>query len=221
MRVLLVEGRKEISRFLKKGLEVECFAVDVTDTVDHALALIGVNEYDVILLTTTIEDKDNIKLCAKLLNGQKPIPNIVLSDDKDLEAKIEAFQAGADDYIIRPFSFSELLARIQALLRRGKKLKGPKLGVGDLELDCHRHIVKRGKEVIKLNKKEFALLEYLMRNLGRVLTRVMILEHVWDMNANPFTNTIDVHIKHLREKINKKTKRKLIHTVHGYGYKLE
>ncbi len=145
----------------------------------------------------------------------------MLSVTGDVATKIEALNLGADDYLAKPFSLAELLARVHALLRREKKITGPKLVVADLEMDTRAHTVARAGKVIPLNRKEFALLEYLMRNPGTTLTRSMILEHVWDMNADPFTNTVDVHIRFLREKIDVGRRKKLLKTVHGFGYKIE
>ena len=221
MRVLIVESIKEKASFLKKGFTAECFVADTVDSADKAGSLIKVNEYDLVVLTIDLGDSGGLELCQRLQDEQKPIPIIILTNDRRLNAKIKAFELGADDYLIRPFSFRELLVRARALLRRGKLTNGHKLQVADLELDTKKHLVKRKNKSIKLNRKEFLLLEYFMRNLGTVLTRTMILEHVWDMSVDPFTNTIDVHIKYLREKIGQGFKRKLIHTVHGYGYKLE
>jgi two-component system OmpR family response regulator len=145
----------------------------------------------------------------------------MLSVTGDTSTKIEALNIGADDYLAKPFSLAELLARIRALLRREKHLVGPKLQIGDLEMDIIAHTVARAGKRIELNRKEFALLEYLMRNPGITLTRSMILEHVWDMNADPFTNTVDVHIRFLREKIDVGRRKKFLKTVHGFGYKIE
>lgn len=221
MRILIIEDEKEIVNFIKKGLESEHFAVDVAHEGEKGLWYAKTNDYDVVILDIMLPEKDGIEICKELRKFKKSVPIIMLTVKNELDDKLKAFDAGADDYLTKPFSFEELLARIRALLRRGKVLKDDKLKIANLTLDTKKHIVIRGGKPIKLSKKEFALLEYFMRNVETVLTRAMMLEHVWDMNADPFTNTVDVHVRLLREKIDKKHKRKLIHTVHGYGYKID
>lgn len=149
------------------------------------------------------------------------MPVLILTVVGDTESKVEALDAGADDYLTKPFSFEELLARVRALLRREKKTVGNILATDDLVLNLTSHTVTREGKPIELTKKEFVLLEYFMRNIDAVLTRNMILEHVWDMNTDPFTNTVDVHVRSLRRKIGDTQKKRLIHTVHGYGYRME
>ena len=221
MRILIIEDEEEIASFIKKGLCSENFAVDWSGTGEKGMELAKTNDYDLVILDIKLPGKDGITVLKELREAKKTFPVIMLSVKSDTPTKIEALNIGADDYLTKPFSFEELLARIRALLRREKRITGPKLKIAELELDALSHTVVRAGKSIKLNKKEFALLEYFMRNPGITLTRNMILEHVWDMSADPFTNTVDVHVRFLREKIDEGHAKKLLHTVHGYGYKME
>ena len=222
MRVLLLEDEKDIANYLVNGLKAERFAVDCAETGEKGLMWAKVNSYDVGIFDIKLAGEQNgLQVCKILREREKMFPIIILSVTGDVATKIEALNIGADDYLAKPFSFAELLARINALLRREKKITGPILAVGDLQIDTHTRTVTRAGKRIELNRKEFALLEYLMRNPGTTLTRAMILEHVWDMNADPFTNTVDVHIRFLREKIDVGRKKKLLKTVHGFGYRIE
>ncbi len=222
MRILLIEDEKEIASFILKGLRAEHFAVDWADNAEKGLMLAKVNPYDAAVLDIKLGEKGNgLEVCRAIREKGKMFPIIMLSVTTDTATKITALNLGADDYLSKPFLVGELVARIRALLRREKKLAGSKLIIADLEMDTLGHTVRRGEKLLKLNKKEFALLEYLMRNPGTKLTRSMILEHVWDMNADPFTNTVDVHVRFLRSKIDDGRSHKLLKTVHGYGYKIE
>lgn len=222
MRVLLLEDDKNIASYVMNSLKAERFAVDWAETGEKGLMWAKVNSYDVGIFDIKLAGEQNgLQVCKTIRERGKTFPIIMLSVTGDVPTKIEALNLGADDYLAKPFSFAELLARVNALLRREKKITGPILKVGDLEIDAHAHSVARGGKRIELNRKEFALLEYMMRNPGTTLTRAMILEHVWDMNADPFTNTVDVHIRFLREKIDEGRKKKLLKTVHGFGYKIE
>jgi len=222
MRVLFIEDDKDIASFIMHGLKDERFAVDWADTGEKGLMWAKVNSYDVGVFDIKLPgQQDGLQVCKAIRERGKTFPIIMLSVTGDVSTKIEALNLGADDYLAKPFSLAELLARIHALLRREKKITGPKLTVADLEMDTRAHTVIREGKSIQLNRKEFALLEYMMRNPGTMLTRSMILEHVWDMNADPFTNTVDVHIRFLREKIDVGRRKKLLKTVHGFGYKIE
>ncbi|MGB7957965.1 MAG: response regulator transcription factor [Minisyncoccia bacterium] len=221
MRILLIEDEREIAEFITSGLRKERFAVDRASTGEEGLGWAKVNDYDAGIFDVRLPGISGIEVCRAIRERKKEFPIIMLSVMNDAVTKVEALNAGADDYLVKPFFTAELLARLRALLRREKKTMGPVLQIADLVVDTLTHGVKRGKESIHLNRKEFGLLEYLMRNPGMTLTRGMILEHVWDMNADPFTNTVDVHIRFLRQKIDEGHKRKLIKTMHGYGYKIE
>jgi len=221
MRVLIVEDEAEIASFIKKGLEAEGYSVDAAGDGKKGLDLARINDYDLIVLDIMLPEKDGLEVCRELRKEKTNVLVLILSVKSDSSVKVEALDAGADDYLTKPFSFEELLARIRALQRRGKTIMGPKLKVEDLEMDTAAHKVFRAGKLINLSKKEFSLLEYLMRNQGVVLTRAMILEHVWDMNADPFTNTVDVHIMELRDKIDEGHRKKFIQTVRGTGYKIE
>ena len=221
MRILVIEDEEEIASFIKKGLTAENFAVDCAFDGEEGLKCSHINDYDLAVLDIKLPKKDGLEVCRQLRRSGKTFPIIILSVKDDMPTKVGALNIGADDYLTKPFSFEELLARTRALLRREKKVIGPKLKLADLEMDVLSHTVVRADKPIKLNKKEFSLLEYFMRNVGTMLTRTMILEHVWDMNIDPFTNTVDDHVRFLREKIDKNHGRKLLHTVHGYGYKME
>ena len=221
MRTLVIEDETEIAKFLKQGLEEEHFSVDLAQTAKEAIKLGTDYDYDVMVIDIQLPDGDGIDVCKQIRAAKKPGSIIMLTVRTETDTKVKAFDAGADDYLTKPFSFDELISRIRALMRREKQLKGDKLVVNDLELDTKKHIVSRNGKKIDLRKKEFELLEYLMRNQDVVLTRTMILEHVWDMNTDPFTNTVDVHMRHLRKKVDEGHKKKIIKTVHGSGYKIE
>jgi DNA-binding response OmpR family regulator len=220
MRLLLIEDDTDISAFLKRSLEQEYFAVDVAEDGEKGSYLARLNDYDVIVLDNVLPIKDGIEVCREIRAGGKSTPILVLSVKSETTRKVELLNAGADDYLTKPFSFEELLARIRALLRRPETLEGDIFTVGDLALDTRRHTVTRGGKAIYLTRKEFMLLEYLMKHPGIVLSRGMLLEHVWDMSMDPFTNTIESHILSLRRKIDAKGKSKLIHTLTGRGYKI-
>jgi len=221
MRVLVIEDEIEIASFIVGGLRADRFVVDIADDGAKGFQMARLNDYDLLVVDIMLPGKDGIELCKELRALGKTCALIMLSAKNDIYTKVEALNSGADDYVTKPFSFEELRARVHALLRRERKLHSSQLTVGDLVMDTLTHTVTRRGKKIELSKKEFILLEYFMRNAGLTLTRAMILEHVWDMNADPFTNTVDVHIRFLREKIDRPFRRKLLHTVHGYGYKLE
>jgi two-component system, OmpR family, copper resistance phosphate regulon response regulator CusR len=222
MRALLVEDEPKMATFIMGGLKGEHLAVDWTDTSEKAIFWAKTNPYDIAILDINLGKGGNgLEICKTIREKGRSFPIIMLSVINDTGTKVEALNLGADDYLTKPFSITELIARVRALLRREKTIIGPKIMVADLEMDTIKHFVSRNGKAIALNKKEFALLEYLMRNQGTTLTRNMLLEHVWDMNADPFTNTVDVHIRFLRAKIDEGHKKKLLKTVHGYGYKIE
>lgn len=222
MRILLIEDEKGIADFIINGLHAERFAVDWADTPEKGLLWAKVNPYDAGIFDMRLSgERDGLRILEEVRRKRKIFPIIMLSVTSDAQTKIDALNLGADDYLTKPFSMAELTARIRALLRREKKITEQVLVVHDLVLDTRAHTAARGGKSIKLNRKEFSLLEYFMRNPGTMLTRSMILDHVWDMSVDPFTNTVDVHMRFLREKIDEGHKKKLLKTVHGYGYKIE
>jgi DNA-binding response OmpR family regulator len=221
MKILLVEDEKEIINFLRPSLEAEHFVVDVAEDGERGSFLGRTNDYDLIILDNNLPKKIGLEVCKEIREAGKATPVIVLSVKSEITTKVELLDAGADDYLSKPFSLDELLARIRALLRRPKGLKGDVLQVDDLVLDSKKQTVFRGEKEINLTRKEFMLLNYLMRSGGAVLSRGMIMEHVWDMHADPFSNTIESHIVSLRRKIDIEGKKKLIHTVLGRGYRMD
>lgn len=221
MRILLIEDERRISKFLKATLEAELFSVDVAEDGERGSSLAIINDYDLIILDNILPKKSGLEVCTYIRTKGKNMPIIMLSVKSDTATKVELLNAGADDYVIKPFSFDELMARIKAILRRPKHIEDDILHIDDLTLDTRKYIMTRGKKEIYLTRKEFMLLEYLLRNRGVVLSRGMILEHVWDMDTDPFSNTIESHILSLRRKIDPAGKKKLIHTVPGRGYKID
>jgi len=221
MRILIVEDDKKVGAFLQKGLREEHYAVDVCRNGADALYIAQVNTYDVIILDVMLPGKDGFTVCREMRQNSIPTPIIMLTAKDSIEDKVIGLSEGADDYLTKPFSFEELLARIRALLRRSQDYKTKILKAGDLEMDPLRHLVTRSGKKINLTGKEYALLEYLLRNKGRVVTQSMIIEHVWDMNYEGISNVVNVYVNHLREKIDKNAKVKLIHTIRGHGYKID
>jgi len=221
MRILIAEDDRKVSGFLRKGLKEEHYAVDVCHDGEEALSLVEINEYDIIILDVMMPRKNGFAVCRALREWGKLTPILMLTAKDQLEDKIKGLQEGADDYLTKPFAFEELLARIKALLRRTQDYKTAKLKVGELELDPTTRRVSRLTKTLTLTGKEYALLEYLMRNKGRVITQTMIIEHVWDMNFDGVSNVVNVYINHLREKIDKGFTTKYIHTLRGSGYKID
>lgn len=218
MRVLIIDDDTKSVRFLRLGFESACFAVDEAYDGDTGSFLGRTNDYDVIVLESVLPKKSGKDVCIDIRSRGKMTPIIVLSALSDIETKIDLLYAGADDYMTKPFSFDELLARVRALLRRPIQVVGDVLSVDSLNMDINKHLVTRANIPVRLTCKEFTLLEYLMRNKGVVLSRASIMDHVWDMYADPFSNTIESHILSVRKKINALSSRKLIHTISGRGY---
>ena len=218
MRILVVEDDRKVARFLQKGLREERYAVDICADGETGAHWTQVNEYDVIILDVMLPGKDGIEVCHEVRRRGITTPIIMLTARDALDDRVKGLDAGADDYLAKPFAFEELLARVRALLRRGQKYKTAGLKVADLEMDPVTRRVSRGGREIVLTGKEYALLEYFMRNPGRVLSETVIAEHVWDMDFDPATNVISVYVHHLRQKIDKGSPLKLIHTVRGVGY---
>lgn len=221
MRILVIEDDKKVAAFLQKGLREEQYAVDVCRNGEDAVYEAQVNPYDVIILDIMLPGKDGFTICRELRENNVLTPILMLTAKDSLEDKILGLSEGADDYLTKPFSFEELLARIRALLRRSQDYKTGSLKVADLELDPLRRTVQRGGKPITLSGKEYALLEYLLRNKGIILSQSKIIDHVWDRNYDGTSNLINVYINHLREKIDKDAEVKLIKTVRGQGYKID
>ena len=220
MRLLIIEDDKEISDFLKMGLEAESFIVDTAFDGERGSYFARCEVYDAILLDYALPKKDGFQICQELRTAGISTPIIMISVKSEAPLRVGLLNLGADDYLIKPFSFEELLARVRAILRRSPLLKSSILCLGDLTLDPSAQRTIKGRREIYLTRKEFILLEYLLSNKGRVVSRGMILEHVWNRESDPFSNTIEAHILNLRKKIDS-GKKKLIHTVPGRGYKME
>jgi heavy metal response regulator len=221
MRLLVVEDEKKVSSFIKKGLEEEGYAVDVALDGKTGLQMAMDRVHDLIVLDIHLPGLDGLSVLRELRAGRVSTPVLLLTVRANIEDKVLGLDAGADDYLTKPFAFQELVARIRALLRRQAEAKLPVLRFADLTLDPARRMVFRGTRKIDLSAKEYALLDYFIRNPGRVLTRTMIAEHVWDYNFDSMTNIIDVYVNYLRRKIDSDREHKLIHTVRGVGYVLK
>ncbi len=220
MRILVVEDDKPVASFVKKGLESEQYAVDLAWNGEDARALVGETNFDLVILDLVLPKIDGLEV-LKHIRSRKPSPLVlVLSGRSRVEDRVKGLDLGADDYLTKPFSFSELSARVRALLRRSPYPVDIVLRVEDLELDRAERLVRRGGRRIDLTPREFALLEYLMRNVGRCVTRAMIMEHVWNFSFDTMTNVVDVYINYLRKKVDQDFESKLIHTVRSVGYML-
>ena len=220
MRLLVVEDEKRIADFLCRGLEGAGYAVDAAATGAGALDRTHSTDYDLVILDLMLPDMDGIAVLERIRRAKAGPPVLILSARSSLDDRVKGLEQGADDYLVKPFAFVELLARVRALLRRGQPTL-EKLQVADLSLDCIRRKVTRSGEAIDLAPKEFGILEYMMRNPGRPLSRTMIVEHVWDMDYDGLTNIVDVYIRHLRSKIDDRFPQKIIQTVRGIGYMIE
>ena len=220
MRILVVEDEKRIADFLSRGLESGGYAVDVAGDGSTAVNMVHATDYDLIVLDLNLPDIDGLTVLKKIRNRKVNPPVLILSARDSIDDRVKGLEGGADDYLVKRFAFVELLARVRVLLRRGQPTP-ERLQVGDLSLDCIRRKVTRAGENIELAPKEFGILEYLMRNRGRPLSRTMIVEHVWDMDYDGLTNIVDVYIRHLRSKIDDRWPLKMIQTVRGIGYMLD
>jgi DNA-binding response OmpR family regulator len=220
MRLLLIEDDEGIIRFLEKGLREATYAVDVARDGDDALYKASVNEYDIIILDIMIPGPDGLKVCRELRDRGSKVPVIMLTARDDVRDRVLGLDVGADDYLTKPFQVSELLARLRALMRRGPALKSTVIEIGDLRVDTSAQTVNRAGRALVLTAREYALIEYLARNAGRVVSRSELTEHVWDERSDSYSNVIDVHINHLRQKIDRESDQPLIHTRRGAGYML-
>jgi DNA-binding response OmpR family regulator len=221
MRLLLVEDEAKLARFIQQGLQEEGYTVDVAATGEMGLAMALEGVHDVIILDIHLPQMDGLRVLQELRQARVSTPVLLLTVRATIEDKVLGLDAGADDYLTKPFAFQELVARVRALLRRRTDVVSPILQVADLRLDPARRVVTRGGETIMLTPREFALLDYFMRHPGRVLTRMMIAEHVWDYAFHHTTNVIDVYVQYLRKKIDAGREPKLLHTVRGVGYILK
>jgi len=221
MRILICEDDEGFIKFLKKGLEEEGHSVDTALNGEEGENLIRSHEYDLAILDVMMPRLDGIELVRRIRSFNSRLPIIFLTARDDLSTKLASFDACCDDYMTKPFSFEELLARMRALLKRGTDQFGSTLEIGDLILDQRASRVYKGGVEVNLTKKEYSILEYLMKNVNCVLSRSQLLQHVWGYNFQPNTNVVDVHIKSLRAKIDKKGGQELIKTVRGMGYMLE
>ncbi|HSX28581.1 MAG TPA: response regulator transcription factor [Candidatus Saccharimonadales bacterium] len=222
MRILVVEDERKIANAIKKGLEQESFAVDVAYDGEEGEASATVDEYDLVIMDRMLPGgKDGVEIVREIRKAKKRMPILLLTAKDKVRDRVEGLDAGADDYLVKPFAFEELLARVRALLRRPDDALGTVLTFEDLTLDPAKFEVTRGGRPVQLTHKEFALLEYLLRNPNRILSKDAITQHVWDYDADILPNTVEVYIGYLRNKIDKPFKGKaLIHTIRGFGYKL-
>ncbi|MBE9528540.1 MAG: response regulator transcription factor [Proteobacteria bacterium] len=220
MRVLVIEDEKKVASFIKRGLEQESYAVDVVHDGIDGQHYAEVNDYDAIILDIMLPGKSGLDVLKEIKEKGVEAPVLLLTARDSVEDRVKGLDVGADDYLTKPFAFEELLARLRVLMRRGG-YGSPVLKFSDLSLDPATRKAKRGEKEVDLTVKEYALLEYLIRNPDRVLTRTLISEHVWDQAFDSETNVVDVYINHLRAKVDKDVSHKLIHTVRGVGYVLK
>jgi two-component system copper resistance phosphate regulon response regulator CusR len=218
MRILLIEDELKLSSFIKRGLVAERYAVDVARDGKSGLELATTYQYDLVLLDLMLPGMDGSEVLRRLRKQNSTVPVLILSARDALQDKVMNLEIGADDYLTKPFAFAELQVRIKALMRRGPVNRASSIRVADLELDRLSQQVKRAGHRVELTSKEYALLEYLMSNAGRVLSRNMIIEHVWDQSFDGITNIVDVYIRHLRSKVDTGHDPKLLKTVRGVGY---
>ncbi len=218
MKLLVVEDDRVVGQYIKRGLEEAQYHADLVGDGLEALRLVSGGQYDLLVLDLRLPGMTGLELLRTLRDRGITIPVLVLTAQDAVGHKVEALRAGADDYVTKPFAFEEVLARVEALSRRPKELRSPKFAVGDLELDVATREVRRGGKLLDLTPKEYAVLEYLMRHAGRVMSRTLITEYAWDYHFDPGTNIVDVVINRLRKKVDSGQARKLLHTVRGVGY---
>lgn len=220
MRVLVVEDQKKIVSFIKKGLEEEGMIVDACEDGDEGYALATTEPYDALVLDIMLPGRDGLSILKNLRKQKNPVPVVILTARSELDERLEGLNLGADDYLTKPFYIEELAARLRTVVRRASGETTHILKVEDLKMDLIQRTVTRGETAVDLSRREYALLEFLMRTPGRVLTRTQITEHVWQYGFDPETNLVDVYIKRLRKKIDEDSDEKLIETVRGVGYRI-
>ncbi len=218
MKILLVEDDSRVASFIRRGLREENYAVDLAKDGEEAVFMAQTGEYDLIVLDHMLPKKNGLEVLESLRGEKNTVPVLMLTAKDGLEDKVKGLNAGADDYLTKPFSFDELLARARALLRRRGDMIPTVLKVGDLEMDTLRHAVTRKNKTLELTTREYALLEYFMRHADQVVTRTMLSENVWEHDFDTMSNVIDVHVARLRRKVNEGFKEGYIHTVRGRGY---
>jgi heavy metal response regulator len=221
MHILIVEDEKKVASFIERGLVAEHYTVDVAHDGDTGLARVLEGRYDLVILDLMLPGRDGAAVLRELRARGQTLPVLLLTARAAVSDKVHGLDLGADDYLTKPFEFAELLARVRALLRRGGAASGPTLALADLSLDPATRAVTRAGRRIELTAREYALLEFLLRNQGRVLSRALIAEHVWGVRFDTFTNVIDVYVNYLRRKIDTGFEPKLLHTVRGAGYVLK
>ena len=221
MKILVVEDEKKVGAFIMKGLEEDSYSVELAHDGDKGEELAVAQNFDLIILDILMPKKDGLTLLKELRAKQISTPVLMITAKGSVDDKVKGLDSGADDYLVKPFAIAELLARVRSLLRRGPAEKSTSIIVGDLALDLVSHKARRGQKLIDLTAKEYTLLEYFMRNANRVLSRIIISEHIWHYNFDTGTNIIDVYINHLRNKIDGGFDKKLIHTVRGVGYMMK
>ena len=218
MKILVIEDDPTVGQFVKRGLEEQRWTVDLANDGEAGERLASTNGYDLLILDMRLPGKSGLEVLRALRGRGFERPVLVLTAQDAVDAKVQTLRAGADDYVTKPFAFEELLARVEALARRPRAIASPVLKVGDLELDRDTREVRRAGEPVELTPKEYAVLEYLMRHAGKVMSRTLITEYAWGYHFDPGTNIVDVVINHLRKKVDAKHERKLITTVRGVGY---
>ncbi len=221
MRILLIEDEARIASFIQRGLKEKKYAVDVAKDGEEGLYLADINEYDLMIVDVMLPKMDGFQVCRELRKKKINTPILILTARSHVNDRVMGLDTGADDYLAKPFVFEEFLARVRALLRRQSPQKDNVLTIGHLRLNLLNQEVTYAKKSVTLTSKEYALLEYLMRHAGQIVTRTMISEHVWNEDFDSLTNVIDVHIRHLRKKIEAGVKKKIIHTRRGMGYILK
>jgi two-component system copper resistance phosphate regulon response regulator CusR len=220
MRILVVEDERKVAEFVARGLRDQRFAVDVANDGQTGWEMASACEYDLLILDLMLPGLGGLEILKRIRRAKSQAPVLILTARADTREKVENFEAGADDYLTKPFAFDELLVRVKALLRRGSPERANVLRIADLEIDRQKQEARRAGKRIELTPREYSLLEYLAANAGRVLSRTMITEHVWDESFQGLTNIVDVYVRHLRHKLDDPSPKKLIRTVRGVGYSI-